>query len=166
MQLWSSVSWMIGEQTLVGHLVFFRSESRGVFSRCLGCLVLSAARFAPGSCCCSHVHGRSPMETMRWHVDASCSRSAAPRCRLVGRVLLPAARAAQPSEHISQLSWHMSFSQSSARAQHCHPSLQLNVESGFRHIFEHTSACGNRVIFSPVPRKDLAVAQHFRDRCA
>ena len=45
----------------------------------------------------------------------------------------------------------MSFSQSSARAQHCHPSLQLNVESGFRHIFEHFSACGNMVIFSPVP---------------
>ena len=52
--------------------------------------------------------------------------------------------------HISQLSRHMSFSQPSARAQHCHPSLQLNVESGFRHIFGH-SACGNMVIFSPVP---------------
>ena len=45
----------------------------------------------------------------------------------------------------------MSFSQSSARAQHCHPSLQLDVESGFRHIFEHFSVCGNMVIFSPVP---------------
>ena len=31
-----------------------------------------------------------PFETMRWQADASCSRSAAPRRRRVGRVLFPA----------------------------------------------------------------------------
>ena len=84
--------------------------------------------------------------------------NAAPQRRLVGQVLFPAARAAQPPEHedllgsshVSQLSWHMSFSQPSARAQQCHPCLQLNVESGFRYIFEHSSACGNIVNVSPV----------------
>ena len=103
----------------------------------------------------SHVHVSLPIETMRWQADASRSSSAAPRRRLVRRVRLPAARAAQPSEHEDLLgsaivSAHV-FSQSSAGAQHCHPSLQLNVESSFRHIFEHSSACGNMVIFSPVP---------------
>ena len=48
------------------------------------------------------------METMRWRADASCSRSAASRRRLVGRVLLPAARAAQPSEHEDLLGSAMS----------------------------------------------------------
>ena len=43
------------------------------------------------------------LETMRWEADAS-SRRAAPQRRLVGRVLFPAARAAQPVEHEELLS--------------------------------------------------------------
>ena len=51
----------------------------------------------------------------------------------------------QPNRQNTRICWgqpylaivlaHVFLSQSSARAQHCHPSLQLNVESGFRHIF-------------------------------
>ena len=39
-----------------------------------------------------------PIKTMRWQADARCPRVAAPRRRLVGRVLFLAARGAQPSE--------------------------------------------------------------------
>ena len=93
--------------------------------------VVCNARFAPCSCCCSHVHVSSPTETMCWQADANCSRSAAPRRRLVGRVLLPAARAARPSEHEDLLGSAISRNQ-----------------------------------FHLVTPRDLAVAQHFKDRCA
>ena len=61
----------------------------------------------------SHVHVSSPIETTGGQADASCSRIAAPR----GSVGV---------SHISQLSWHMSFSYHKS-----YSSLQLNVESGF-----------------------------------
>ena len=85
---------------LCGFLWFFEVSLAAFLSLFWLFGVVCHARFAPCSCCCSHVHGRSPMETMRWQADASSSRSAAPRRRLVGRVLFPAARASsQPSEH-------------------------------------------------------------------
>ena len=93
---------------LFGFLWFFSVSLAAFFSLFWLFGVVCHARCAPCSCCCSHVHGRSPMEAMRWQADASCSRSAAPRRRLVGRVLFPAARAAQPSEHEDLLGSAMS----------------------------------------------------------
>ena len=93
---------------LCGFLWFFAVSLAAFFSLFWLFGVICHARFAPCSCCCSHVHGRSPMETMRWQAVASCSRSAAPRRRLVRRVRFQAARAAQPSEHEDLLGLAMS----------------------------------------------------------
>ena len=93
------------------------------------------------------------METMRWQADASCSRSAAPRRRLVGRVLFSSC-ASSPTTRtrgsvgvkpcLAIVLAHVFLAIFGAW-------LQLNVDSSFRCIFEHSSACGNMVIFSPVP---------------
>ena len=136
--------------------VVFRSESRGVFflvvlviwcclprKICTVFLLLSCSRLL--------THGDDGWASRRL-VLQSCS-SATSSGPFSGCASSPTirTRGSVGVSHISQVSWHMSFSQSSARAQHCHPSLQLNVESRFRHIFEHSSACGNMVIFSRVP---------------
>ena len=150
----------------------FSHASRGVF---LGELVvLSAMHLSVISrdvlhvLALSRVHVSSPVETMRWQADASCSISAAPRRRLVRRVPSSGcassptirARGSVGVSHVSQLSRHVSFSQSLARAWHHHTSsssLQSNVESGFGAFW---------ALFQPVTPKDLAVTQHFKDRCA
>ena len=59
----------------------------------------------------------------------------------------PDARAAQPSEH-EDLLW-LVISRNCLGT--CLSRNLRNVESCFRHIFEHSSACGNMVIFSPAP---------------
>ena len=78
---------------------------------------------------------------MRWQADACCSRIAGPRRRLVRRVLVPAARAAQPSEHEDLLGSAMSRNDlgtcnlwrvHSITTNHIQ---QLNVESGFGAFF-------------------------------
>ena len=159
-----------------GFLWFFAVSLAAVFSLFLLFGVVCPARFAPCSCCCSHVHGRSHMETIRWQADASCSRGAASRRRLVRRVLFPAARAAQPSEHedllgsaISRnglgtclsrnlLRVHSIATQASSPVFGTFLSTLLPVETW---SFSHP--CHSVPVVTP---KDLAVAQHFEDRCA
>ena len=155
--------------------VVFRSESRGVFL-----VVLVVWCCLPRKICtmfllllsCSRpiTHGDDALASSRQLLQkcssATSSGRTSPFSGCASSPIHQNTRICLGVSHISQLSRHMSFSQPSARAQHCHPSLQLNVESGFRHIFE---ACGNMVIFPHLCHhtpKDLAVAQHFQDRCA
>ena len=144
---------------LCGFLWFFRSESRGVFLvvlvvwcclprkiRTMFLLLLSCSR--------PITHGDDALASSRQLLQKCSSATSSGRTSpFSGCASSPTirTRGSVGVSHISQLSRHMSFSQPSPRAQHCHPSLHLNVESGFRHIFEHSSACGNMVIFSPVP---------------
>ena len=138
--------------------VVFRSESRGVFLVCFGYLVLSATQdlrrvlvvallFTADHPWRRCVDKQTPAE------KCSSATSSGRTTPLSGCANNPTirTRGSVGVGHVSLLSGHMSFSQSSARAQHCHSSFQLKVESGFRHIFEHSSACGNIVIFSRVP---------------
>ena len=69
----------------------------------------------------SHVHVSSPTWTLRWQADQSCSKSAAPSCPMSpssGCASSPTirARGSVGVSHVSELSRHMSFSQSLARA--------------------------------------------------
>ena len=111
------------------------------------------------SCCCSHVHGRSPMETMRWQADASCSRIAAPRRRLVRRVFFRLRE--QPNHQNTRICWGQPYLAivlahvflaifGACTALPPKPSVERRVRFS-AHFFEHSSACGNMVIFSRVP---------------
>ena len=88
---------------LCGFLWFFAVSLAAFFLLSWLFGVVCHARFAPCSCCCSHVHVSSPIETTGGQADASCSRIAASRGSVGVR-------------HISQLSGHMSFSPPLARA--------------------------------------------------
>ena len=117
-------------------LWFFAVSLEALFSFSWLFGVVCHARFAPCSCCCSHVHGRSPMETMRWQAVAMLQKcSSATSSGVLSRNCLGTCL----FRNFRRV--HSIFT----------PSLQLNVESCFRHTCEHSFACGNRVIFSPVP---------------
>ena len=88
---------------LCGFLWFFVVSLAVFFLLSWSFGVVCHATFAPCSCCCSLVHGRSPMETMRRQADASCSRVAAPRRRLVRRVLFRLRE--QPNHQNTRICW-------------------------------------------------------------
>ena len=139
---------------LFGFLWFF-AESLAAFFL----VVLVIWRFQPRKICTMFLLLLSCSRPITHGDDALASRrqlrNAAPRRRLVGRVPFPAARAAQPSAHEDLLgsatSRNCLGTCLSRNLRHVHSIATQNVESGFRHIFEHSSACGNMVIFSRVP---------------
>ena len=123
--------------------VVFRSESRGVFLVVLVvwcCLPRKICTMFLSLLSCSRpiTHGDDALASSRQLLQKCSSATSSGRTSpFSGCASSPTirTRGSVGASHISQLSWHMSFSQPSARAQHCHPSLQLNVESCFRHIF-------------------------------